>query len=90
MAPRDVPGRDASKGEPTIHKLPLEIEELLERVEPDFLGFDFTKHSDDCYTIIILTLDYHYRAFRAHRSLDWRWTVNPLDWAGNMDLVIRD
>lgn len=70
-----------------IIQLPVELEDLLERLEPDFLGYDATLHSDTCYTIILLSLDYKYRSYRAHLSLDGRWTVNPLDWSGTFRLV---
>lgn len=84
-----VPG-DATLGGYSILTLPDELEGLLERVEPDFLGYDATLHSEECYTVILLTLDYTYRAYRCHLSRDGRWTVNPLDWSGTFRLVTFD
>lgn len=63
---------------------------MLEYLEPDFLGYDATFHSERCYTIILLTLDYRYTAWRAHLSLDDRWTLSPLDWSGTFQLVTFD
>lgn len=74
----------------TILTLPDELEELLERIEPDYLGYDGTKHSDACYTLLLLTLDYRYTAWRAHLSLDDRWTLSPLDWSGTFSLVSEE
>jgi hypothetical protein len=87
QAPRDVALRDSIWGELTILTLPDELEGLLERIDPDYLGYDATFHSPECYTIILLTLDYRYTAWRAHLSLDGRWTLSPLDWAGTFRLV---
>lgn len=78
-APRDVSPGDALLGGFTILYLPASLEEMLERVEPDFLGYDATIHSDRCYTVTMLTLEYRYRVFRCHLSDDDRWTINPLD-----------
>lgn len=78
------------EGEPTILTLPDELEKLIEDLEPDFLGYDATLHSDRCYTVIILSLEYKYRAYRCHLSLDGRWSVNPLDWSGTFRLVTFD
>ena len=88
FAPRDVALESWMEGEPTILYLPEKLEELLERIEPDYLGYDATFHSNECYTIILLTLDYRYTAWRAHLSLDGRWTLNPLDWEGTFRLVV--
>jgi hypothetical protein len=68
-------------------ELPPALEDLLERLEPDFLGYDATYHSPECFTITLLTLDYKYRSYRAHLSWDGRWTLNPLDWHGTFSLV---
>jgi hypothetical protein len=70
--------------------LPGELEELLERIDPDYLGYDATLHSDTCYTIILLTLQYKYTAWRAHKSLDERWTLSPLDHAVTFRLTSDD
>lgn len=78
------------EGAPTILYLPPPLEELLERLEPDYLGYDATFHSKECYTVILLTLDYRYTAWRAHLSLDDRWTLSPLDWSGTFQLVSFD
>jgi len=78
------------EGAPTITALPDSLEELLERIDPDYLGYDATFHSSECYTIIMLTLDYRYTAWRAHLSQDNRWTLSPLDWAGTFQLVTFD
>lgn len=67
--------------------LPTELEDLLEYLEPDYLGYDATLHSELCYTIILLTLNFKYTAWRAHQSLDGRWTLSPLDYAGTFRLV---
>lgn len=80
----------ALEGEPTILYLPPALEDLLERLEPDYLGYDATFHSNEAYTIIILTLDYRYTAWRALQGLDGRWTLNPLDWRGTFSLVSFD
>lgn len=80
--------RDWREEKPTILYLPPALEELLERIEPDYLGYDATFHSNECYTIILLTLDYRYTAWRAHLSVDGRWTLNPLDWQGTFSLVV--
>ena len=70
--------------------MPEELEGLLERIAPDYLGYDATYHSDECYTIILLTLDYKYTAWRAHLSLDGRWSLTPLDWHGTFQLVVEE
>lgn len=89
-APRHVLPEPSGWGEPTILTLPDQLEELLERIEPDYLGYDATFHSNECYTIILLTLDYRYTAWRAHLSLDGRWSLTPLDWQGTFRLVSFD
>lgn len=86
-APRDVALRGRLLEEHTILNLPAALEDLLEYLEPDFLGYDATLHSNRCYTIILLSLDYKYRAYRAHLSDDNRWSINPLDWSGTFRLV---
>jgi hypothetical protein len=88
--PRDVVlGVGHRRSQVTI-VLPDELELLLERIVPDYLGYDATVHSDECYTIILLTLDYRYTAWRANLSLDGRWTLNPLDWAGTYRVIVPE
>jgi hypothetical protein len=90
LIPRDVPRRVAPGWRYTILTLPPDLEELLERIDPDYLGYDATVHSEACYTIILLTLDYRYTAWRAVLGLSGRWTLSPLDWSGTFQLVAPD
>lgn len=71
-------------------KVPLDLEDLFAYIDPDWLGYDATLHSERCYTVIILTLDYRYTAWRCNLSDDGRWSMNPLDWAGTFQLVTYD
>jgi hypothetical protein len=93
-SPRHISRDVASKRPPgwryTILTLPPDLEELLERIDPDYLGYDATIHSETAYTIILLTLDYRYTAWRAVLGLSGRWTLSPLDWAGTFQLVTPD
>lgn len=76
------------EGDPTILTIPDALEWLLDIVEPDFLGYEATFHSNRCYTVTVLTLDYRYRSFRCNLSLDNRWTLNPLDYHAIMPSMI--
>jgi hypothetical protein len=78
------------QGRRTILALPEDLELLLERVEPEYLGYDATFHSLLCYTIVVLSIDYRYTAWRAHLSLDGRWSLSPLDYAATFQLVAND
>lgn len=62
----------------------------MEGLHPDWLADDVVRHSDECYTVQLLTLDYRYHTYRCHLSLDGRWTVNPLDWSGIVHLTTSD
>lgn len=75
------------EGESTILKLPWDLEDLLCEIDPDYLAYDATFHSNRCYTIVLLQLDYAYSAWRAIQADDGHWTLNPLDWAGTFQLV---
>jgi hypothetical protein len=65
-----------------IKKLPQALDELVDYAHPDALAVDSEMHSGECYTITVLDLDYQYKVWRAHLSLDGRWTLSPVGYAG--------
>jgi hypothetical protein len=61
-----------------IKELPVLLEETLARAFPDALWITSQKHSEECYTVWVLDLDYSYTQWVGHLSLDDRWTVSPV------------
>ena len=61
-----------------IRALPYEASQLIEYRFPDYLDVEGVRHSDECYTMVLLDLDYKYYTFRLNLSLDGRWTLAPL------------
>jgi hypothetical protein len=74
-----VPPKEGVDLNPTIQTIPLEVEDLLERAFPDFLGFEANRRSARAYTITLLTLDFRYRYVLASQAVDGHWTISPLD-----------
>ena len=58
--------------------LPVQLDELISYRFPDSLWTAAERHSDECYTIWVLDLDYSYNEARATLSLDGRWTLSPV------------
>ena len=63
--------------EPGISSLPEALEQLIDWRWPDSLWTAYEMHSEECYTVWILDLDYSYNEWLATLSLDGRWTVSP-------------
>lgn len=61
-----------------ITSFPEMLQRTIETRWPDYLDIDAVFHSEHCYTIVLLDLDYKYYTFRVNLSLDGRWTVIPL------------
>lgn len=57
--------------------LPLELDRTIDFGYPDALWIAAEKHSDECYTVWVLDVDYLYHELRAHLSVDERWTLSP-------------
>lgn len=57
---------------------PPALEETISYAYPDFLGAEVWRHSDSCFTVLVLDLDQRYNTWRAHLSLDDRWTLSPV------------
>jgi hypothetical protein len=57
--------------------LPAALDDLIAYLEPDALWVAGERHSEDAYTVWVLTLDYSYNEYLASLSLDGRWTVSP-------------
>lgn len=77
-APRHVLPRVRPDWRNTIFKVPQALEDLIEFAHPDFLMAEAERHSDQAFTITVLTIDYKYIVWRAHLSLDDRWTLSPV------------
>lgn len=45
---------------------------------PYCLDVDFVRHSDECYTVVVMDWDYKHYTFRLHLSVDGRWSLAPL------------
>jgi hypothetical protein len=58
--------------------LPTQLEELIDYRWPDSLWVSAEKHSETCYTIWVLDIDYSYNEARATFSLAERWTLSPV------------
>jgi len=65
------------EGKPVFKLVDPRLEELIDWAFPDALWVDYHRHADDCYTVFVLDLDYSYTGYRAHLSLDHRWTLSP-------------
>lgn len=61
-----------------MNALPAEAEATLAARWPHILGLDFVKHSDECYSVVLLDVDYKHYTFNLSLSLDGRWTVVPI------------
>ena len=61
-----------------IKALPAEADDLITYAFPNALDLDFVRHSDQCYTIVLMDYDYKHYTFRLHLSLDERWTLAPI------------
>ena len=64
--------------------LPRKLDELTAWHWPDALWITYERHSDTCYTLNVLDVDYKYTVWRASLSLDHRWTLSPVagPWQG--------
>jgi hypothetical protein len=58
--------------------LPQRADDLIDYRFPDALDIETVKHSDECFTVTLMDLDYHHYTFRLNLSLDGRWTLAPL------------
>lgn len=59
-------------------ELPRALDDLIDYRFPDALDLDFVRHSDRCYTIVLMDLDYKHYTFRMTLSLDQRWSLVPI------------
>lgn len=55
------------------------LDDLVSYRYPDALDVEYMFHSGRCYTVTVLDLDYRYQVWRAHVSLDGRWSLAPVD-----------
>jgi hypothetical protein len=58
--------------------LPPEVEELLDRIDPGWMKCGVERHSDDALTLWLYGSDQLWSFWRAHLSLDGRWTLSPI------------
>lgn len=45
---------------------------------PNHLDAEYVRHSDYCYTVTVMDLDYRHYTFRLNLSVDGRWSLAPL------------
>lgn len=72
---------------PGNNVLPAAADDLVDYRFPNALAVDFVRHSDLCYTCVVMDLDYKHYTFRLHLSLDGRWTLAPLTGFDDNNLV---
>jgi len=58
--------------------LPQAADDLIDYRFPDALDIVVVRHSDLCYTVALMDLDYKHYTFRLNLSVDGRWTLAPL------------
>lgn len=63
------------------NSVPLLLDETVDYRHPDALLVGYTMHSQHCYTVEVVDSDYRCYIWRAHLSLDLRWTLSPVDHA---------
>jgi len=85
--PRDVMLQSRRQEKQVIKMTDSRLDELVSWAFPGALWVDYHRHSDDCYTLFILDVDYSYTGWRAHLSLDLRWTLSPADSARVVDMT---
>jgi hypothetical protein len=57
--------------------LPEGILDLVGRIYPTWQKVGYERHSDQAYTLWIMTDDQEWKFWRACLSLDNRWTLSP-------------
>lgn len=62
--------------------LPPDLIEVLDYAHQERRGMMVTRHSAVCFTIVVLDDDGKLYQWRAHLSVDCRWTLSPivLEW----------
>ena len=64
--------------QPTNLSLPAGVDQLIDFRFPDALDLEFVRHSDQCYTITLMDLDYVHYTFRVNEADDGHWTLVPI------------
>jgi hypothetical protein len=62
------------------------LDDIIAYRFPDALWVDVHWHSHEAATVFVLDLDYSYTGWRAHLSLDHRWTLSPAPGARVVDI----
>jgi len=62
-----------------LFNLPGELQALVEFAHPNYLDASAERHSELCWTVWVWDIDYSYYVWRAHYSVDGRWTLSPVD-----------
>lgn len=58
--------------------LPRQADDLVSYRFPDALDLEAVRHSDECFTVTLMDLDYKHYTFRLNLSFDQRWTLAPI------------
>lgn len=61
-----------------IKDLPEGAQEVVDYRFPDHLDIVGVRHSDRCWTVDVMDLDYKHYTFRLNLSVDGRWTLAPI------------
>lgn len=75
---RDVQPKERLQMSPSIKVLPPEAEALIDYRFPDALDTEYVCHSELCYTVTVMDLDYVHYTFRLNKALDGHWTLAPI------------
>jgi hypothetical protein len=76
-----------------IEDLEQGAQEIVDYRFPDHLDIVGVRHSDKCWTIDVLDLDYRHYTFRLNLSDDDRWTIAPIagfQYGEGLDLLGKD
>lgn len=63
---------------PTVQELPALAYDTLYRALPETLTYSAERHSDHCYSVVVLTSQFKYYECRLNLSLDERWSLVPV------------
>lgn len=61
-----------------IMLLPPEPQATVDYAFPNHLDLDYVRHSEECYTVVLMDPYYKHYTFRLNLSLDGRWTLAPI------------